>query len=121
MAGLADWKEGVESVPSLLVQIGAPRLRQLGFDIPPSAVPAPELRLYELLAVEHGDGAHSQYNALIRRLVSFERAVATADRDALHRSLAASQEDVDAGRLSDAEDVLQSLRRARREDPPVGH
>lgn len=32
--------------------------------------------LYRLLATEHGNGAHSRYNALIRSLVSFERAVA---------------------------------------------
>ena len=80
LAGLADLERDVESVPSLLVQIGAPRLRQLGFEVPPSIKPAPELRLYDLLAVEHEDGAHSQYNALIRRLVSFERAAACAGR-----------------------------------------
>ena len=79
-AGLSDLERDVESVPSLLVQIGAPRLRQLGFEVPPSVEPSPELRLYQLLSVEHGDGAHSQYNALIRRLVSFERAAACADR-----------------------------------------
>ena len=80
LAGLADLERDIESVPSLLVQIGAPRLRQLGFEVPSSAQTSPELRLYNLLAVEHGDGAHSQYNALIRRLVSFERAAACADR-----------------------------------------
>lgn len=80
LAGLADLRRDVESIPSLLVQIGAPRLRQLGFEVPSSTQPSPELRLYNLLAVEHGDAAHSQYNALIRRLVSFERAAACADR-----------------------------------------
>lgn len=78
--GLADLERDVESIPSLLVQIGAPRLRQLGFEVPLSVEPSPELRLYNLLSVEHGDGAHSQYNALIRRLVSFERAAACAGR-----------------------------------------
>jgi len=34
----------------------------------------------------------------------------SADRAALHRALAASQEDVEAGRLIDAEDVLRELR-----------
>ncbi len=34
---------------------------------------SPEHRLYELLAVNESDSAHSRYNALIRRLVSFER------------------------------------------------
>jgi hypothetical protein len=33
-----------------------------------------------------------------------------ADREALHRALAASQEDVEAGRLIDAEAVLRELR-----------
>jgi hypothetical protein len=33
------------------------------------------------------------------------------DRAALHRALAASQEDVEAGRLIDAEEVLRELRR----------
>ncbi len=79
-AGLADLDRGVESVPALLAQIGAPRLRQLAIDVPqrdPNG-PLPEHRLYELLAAEHGDNAHSQYNALIRRLVSFTRALACA-------------------------------------------
>lgn len=79
-AGLEDLRRGVESVPALLAQIGAPRLRQLAIDVParhPSG-PLPEHRLYELLAREHGDNAHSRYNALIRKLVSFTRAVACA-------------------------------------------
>ncbi len=33
-----------------------------------------------------------------------------SDRAALHRALASSQEDVDAGRLVDAEEVLRELR-----------
>ena len=33
-----------------------------------------------------------------------------ADRAALHQALAASQEDVEAGRLIDAEEVLRELR-----------
>jgi len=71
--GLRDIAAGVESIPALLVLVGAPRLRDLGFDVPD--VPyLPEHRLYELLAAEDSDGAHSRYNALIRRLVSFERA-----------------------------------------------
>jgi hypothetical protein len=71
--GLHDLANGVESVPALLVLVGAPRLRGLGFDVPDTPY-FPEDRLYERLAEQHGDGAHSQYNALIRRLVSFERA-----------------------------------------------
>jgi hypothetical protein len=71
--GLQDLEAGVESVPALLVLVGAPRLRRLGISVEDSPF-FPEDRLYELLATAHGDGAHSQYNALIRKLVSFERA-----------------------------------------------
>ena len=78
-AGLRDLEDGIESVESLLVLVGAPRLRELGFDIADS--PAyPEDRLYEMLVRAHGDAAHSQYNALIRRLVSFERALECATK-----------------------------------------
>lgn len=73
--GLDDLSHRTESVESLLVSIGAPRLRQLGIDVP-SPFAQPEHRLYELLSRSRGDTAHSQYNALIRRLVSFERALA---------------------------------------------
>jgi hypothetical protein len=72
--GLHDLAEGHETIPALLVLIGAPRLRRLGLAIPPSLLLSPEHRLYEKLRVSQRDAAHSQYNALIRRLVSFERA-----------------------------------------------
>ena len=72
-AGLRDLLAGVESVPALLVAIGAPRLASLGIEVPSS--PAnPEHRLYALLEAQDPPGAHSRYNALIRKLVSFERA-----------------------------------------------
>ena len=72
--GLRDLAAGVESIPSLLVLVGAPRLRRLGYDVPDDTPYYPEDRLYAMLGSIHGDGAHSQYNALIRKLVSFERA-----------------------------------------------
>ncbi|HEY8182139.1 MAG TPA: hypothetical protein VII32_07845 [Thermoanaerobaculia bacterium] len=71
--GLADLEKGIESVPSLLVLVGAPRLRRLGFVIPDTDF-FPEDKLYARLADEDSDSAHSRYNALIRTLVSFERA-----------------------------------------------
>ena len=73
--GLRDLTTGVESVPALLVAIGSPKLRDLGMTVPPTP-DHPEHRLYALLASRSGNAAHSQYNALIRRLVSFERALA---------------------------------------------
>lgn len=75
--GLIDLKNGLESVDSLLVSVGAPRLRRLGFHIE-QPFPSPEHRLYRLLSEEAPDSAHSRYNALIRRLVSFERALECA-------------------------------------------
>ncbi|HTO88986.1 MAG TPA: hypothetical protein VMR54_15810 [Thermoanaerobaculia bacterium] len=75
--GLADLALKIESPESLLVSIGAPRLRRIGLDVP-TALPSPEHRLYELLARSDSDSAHSRYNALLRRLVSFERAAECA-------------------------------------------
>lgn len=72
--GLADLGEGKETVESLLVLVGAPRLRDLGLEVPrDDASELPEHRLYRLLAHDEPDAAHSRYNAYIRRLVSFER------------------------------------------------
>jgi hypothetical protein len=76
--GLADLASGRTSVEGLLVAIGAPRLRGLGITVE-GTVDNPERRLYELLAETDPDAAHSRYNALIRRLVSFERAVECAN------------------------------------------
>ena len=72
-AGLEDLREARPTAAALLVSIGAPRLRLLGFTVH-DPLPDPETRLYELLAAEDPDAAHSRYNALVRRLVSFERA-----------------------------------------------
>jgi len=76
--GLSDLCGGMETVESLLVSIGAPRLRSLGFEVP-SPIDNSEERLYLVLARDDPDGAHSRYNALVRRLVSFERAAESAN------------------------------------------
>jgi hypothetical protein len=75
--GLADLARGEVTVASLLVSIGAPRLRRLGFD-PKNPIESPERRLYELFHAEDQDSAHGRYNALVRRLVSFEQAAECA-------------------------------------------
>jgi hypothetical protein len=77
--GLSDLESGVETVPALLVQIGGPRLRNLGLHVP-QTTDNPEHALYDLLALEDSDSAHSRYNAFIRTLVSFERAAECAGR-----------------------------------------
>jgi hypothetical protein len=71
--GLIDLAAGRETEASLVVAMAAPRLRVLGFDVPTGVVEQPGHRLYELLAEDDG-GAHSRYNALIGRMVSFARA-----------------------------------------------
>ena len=77
-AGLDDLRRGVESVPALLVSICAPRLRRLGLEVPESTIALPEMRLYEVLRRDAPDAAHARYNALVRMLVSFERAAECA-------------------------------------------
>ena len=76
-AGLLDLEHGDETIAALLVSIGAPRLRRLGITIR-SPFPDPELRLYAALAASDPPSAHSRFNALVRRLVSFERAAECA-------------------------------------------
>ncbi len=51
--------------------------------IPDNLILSPEHRLYQLLSRSNTDTAHGQYNALIRRLVSHERA---AERRATERA-----------------------------------
>ena len=73
--GIADLIDGKETISALLVSIGAPRLRRAGMEIPRNTIPSPERRLYLTLASDNSDSAHSRYNAWIRKLVSYERAL----------------------------------------------
>jgi hypothetical protein len=120
--GIADLERGVESVPALLVSIGAPRLRRIGFAVPEPAIPSPELRLYERLAESDPDSAHDRYNALVRRLVSFESAAECAATALENRGtftlgpeaeaeLLASIEEADQGEVVSGEELLRELRR----------
>jgi hypothetical protein len=72
--GLVDLASSRETQEALLVSIAAPRLRQGGVPVP-GTLPDPERRLYQRLAREDPDSAHSRYNALLRRLTSFESAL----------------------------------------------
>ncbi len=70
--GLADLAVEHLSESALLVLIAEPRLSRLGHKIPHKATDCPfEHRLYELLEQRLGAGAHSHYNALIRRICSY--------------------------------------------------
>ena len=77
LPGLRELRAGEPTEGALLVLIAGPRLRELGIDVPErSDIPRPyEHRLYELLEQTHGAGAYSRYGSLIRRVVSFSRAL----------------------------------------------
>ena len=78
--GVKDLREQRETVAALIVAIGAPRLRRLEIQLPDVLPKDPERRLYGLLARDEPDSAHSRYNALIRKLVSYERAAECVSR-----------------------------------------
>jgi hypothetical protein len=78
--GIVDLQGSRETVPALLVAIGAPKLRKLGLNLPVTLPSNPEHRLYDLLSADNSDSAHSRYNALIRKLVSFQRAMECVKR-----------------------------------------
>lgn len=75
--GLADLSRNEMTDSALLVLIAAPRLKRLGITIPDQPLPRQprEHELYARLEARLGDGAHSHYNSLIRRIVSFARAL----------------------------------------------
>jgi hypothetical protein len=74
--GLADLAANRLSDSALLVAIAAPRLRQLGVNVPDCNFPQPyEHELYLRLSERLDTAAHSHYNSLIRRIVSYARAL----------------------------------------------
>jgi hypothetical protein len=74
--GLDDAAAGQESVEALLVEIAAPRLRDLGLPVPDSISGSDaELRLYARLGQNGSVDAYGEYNALLRRLTSFVHAL----------------------------------------------
>ncbi len=74
--GLADLAADRLTESALLVLIAAPRLRALGVTIPERVAAVPfEHQLYSRLEARLGNGAHSHYNSLIRRVVSLARSL----------------------------------------------
>ena len=79
--GLADLAGNRVSDYSLLVLIASPRLKTLGIHVPDSNFPRPyEHELFARLELRLGTDAHSHYNSLIRRIVSYERALEREQR-----------------------------------------
>ena len=81
-SGIEALRRGERTVEALLVAVGARRLRAAGLEVPrvPELPDGPELALYAAVAAEHPRDAHSRYNGLVRRLVSFERALERSRR-----------------------------------------
>ena len=76
VSGIKALQRGEMTVEALLVAVGATRLRAAGLQVPQAALPdQPELALYKALGAMYPGDTHSRYNSLIRRLVSFERAL----------------------------------------------
>jgi len=79
LPGIADLKAGRSSTNALAVESAASRLRALGLDAPGARGEEPAThRLYRQLQGELGDSAHSRYNAILSRVVSFARAAERA-------------------------------------------
>ena len=85
--GLAELAAGIDGIDALLVAIAAPRLARAGIEVPARAreIVDAELRLYALLGKEGVVDPYSRYNALLRELVSFERALEQRVRAARRR------------------------------------
>ena len=81
-SGIEALRRGDLTVEALLVMVGATRMRAAGLEIPraPPLPHFPEIALYLALGADHPADTHSRYNALIRRLVSFERALERLSR-----------------------------------------
>ncbi len=77
LRGIDDLEKGLLTSNACLVAIGAPRLERLGIHPPKSLASSesPEHALYDLLYDDNPRSVHSRYNALVRRLVSFEQAL----------------------------------------------
>jgi hypothetical protein len=74
--GLADLAKGILSESALLVLVAGPRLRGLGIEVPQWPLDEPfEHALYSLIEERLGTAAHSYYNSLIRRIVSYAHAL----------------------------------------------
>ena len=76
-SGMEALQRGDLTIEALLVGVATRRLRAAGLQVRlPAGFPRePELELHRILAARHGLDTHSRYDALMRRLVRFERAL----------------------------------------------
>ncbi len=77
--GIEDLEQGRDTIAAALTQMAAPRLRAIGLEVPRTRSGRPAgHQLYDLLAADDAAIAHSRYNALVARMVSFARAAERA-------------------------------------------
>jgi hypothetical protein len=69
--GLEDLRINTESYYTALLYSAETRLLKLGIELSGKRPENSAMLMYSLLKSEFGDGAHSKYNALNRRLLSF--------------------------------------------------
>jgi hypothetical protein len=73
--GIADLEAGRDTPQADAVLMAATRLRAAGAKVPPAVTREPAAhRLYARLARDDPRNAHSRYNAIVRRVISFARA-----------------------------------------------
>lgn len=72
--GLEDLRLNKESYHYALLYSAETRLSKLGIELKGNRPTNPSMLMFSLLKTEFGDGAHSKYNALNRRLLSFCKA-----------------------------------------------
>jgi len=69
--GLADLAAGRRTIEALLVAAARPRLERVGVQVPDHQLDTSGRELYALLEQRLGNRAHSRYNALTRRVISY--------------------------------------------------
>ncbi len=77
LPGVEDLEAGRDTVDAAAVLVAATRLRQAGFDVPegPAMQGEPGHHLFRMLVDAETPGPHSRYNAILRRIDSFARAL----------------------------------------------
>ncbi len=73
--GLLDISQAKSTIYSALLFSAKSRLENLGIVLNGVSPIDPSMELYQSLYLQYGDAAHSKFNALNRRLISFMRSV----------------------------------------------
>lgn len=77
LPGLEDLREGRDTIDAASVLLARSRMISAGLDVPerPPGVGEPGHRLFDLLVEARVPDPHSRYNAILRRIDSFARAL----------------------------------------------